>query len=79
MIEKYANRELYVSVKLMHGLCRLISGDINFVDYEMSEFRDEITDIAAMICHRNMQEIVGEKTAPIRGLLLTSFISGLPW
>ena len=47
-------------------MCLLISGDVNFVDYEMSEFRDDITDIAAILYHREMLEIIGEKIDPPR-------------
>ena len=63
--------EFQVNVSWSHGICLLISGDVNFVDYEISEFRSEVTDIAAMLYHRDMLEIIGEKIAPLRGLLLS--------
>ena len=30
----------------------MISGDVNIVDYEMAEFRDEIIDVATILYHK---------------------------
>ena len=49
----------------------MISGDVNIVDYEMAEFRDEIIDVATILYHRDLQDIMGEKiTSPWDHFLL---------
>ena len=40
-----------------------IPGDITFIDYEMSEFRDETSDIGAMFNNREMLELIGKEMA----------------